>query len=94
MIGNNSCGPHAISAGRTVDNIVEMNVIDGRGRAFTAGTGLEPVPRLAEVAARHLAIIRTEFGRFSRQASAYALEHLPPRTDRTSRSSSSALKAL
>ena len=78
MIGNNSCGPHAISAGRTVDNIVEMNVIDGRGRAFTAGTGLEPVPRLAEVAARHLAIIRTEFGRFSRQASAYALEHLLP----------------
>ena len=78
MIGNNSCGPHAISAGRTVDNIVEMTVIDGTGRSFLAGPGLSQVPGLSEVAAQHLAVIRTEFGRFSRQASAYALEHLLP----------------
>jgi len=78
MIGNNSCGPHAISAGRTVDNIVEMTVIDGTGRSFLAGPGLAHVPGLSEVAAQHLAVIRTEFGRFSRQASAYALEHLLP----------------
>ncbi len=78
MIGNNSCGPHAISAGRTVDNIVEMTVIDGTGRSLLAGAGLGPVPGLAEVAGRHLGVIRTEFGRFSRQAAAYALEHLLP----------------
>lgn len=78
MIGNNSCGPHAISYGRTVDNTVEMDVIDGTGRAFTAGAGLDAVPGLADIAARHLAVIRTEFGRFSRQASAYAMEHLLP----------------
>lgn len=78
MIGNNSCGPHAISAGRTVDNIVEMTAIDGTGRAFHAGVGLDPMPELAGVAAQHLAVLRTEFGRFSRQASAYALEHLLP----------------
>ncbi|WP_413332120.1 FAD-binding and (Fe-S)-binding domain-containing protein [Brevibacterium sp. GP-SGM9] len=78
MIGNNSCGPHAISAGRTVDNIIEMTVIDGTGRRFLAGDGLDVVPGLADIAAQHLAVIRTEFGRFSRQASAYALEHLLP----------------
>lgn len=78
MIGNNSCGPHAISYGRTVDNTVQMDVIDGTGRAFTAGAGLDPVPGLSDIAANHLAVIRTEFGRFSRQASAYAMEHLLP----------------
>ncbi|WP_172172607.1 FAD-binding and (Fe-S)-binding domain-containing protein [Brevibacterium sp. CT2-23B] len=78
MIGNNSCGPHAISAGRTVDNIVEMTALDGTGRSFLAGAGLDPIPGLAEVAGRHLGVIRTEFGRFSRQASAYAMEHLLP----------------
>lgn len=78
MIGNNSCGPHAISAGRTVDNIIEMTVIDGAGRRILAGEGLDAVPGLADIAAKHLAVIRTEFGRFSRQASAYALEHLLP----------------
>jgi FAD/FMN-containing dehydrogenase len=78
MIGNNSCGPHAISYGRTVDNTVQMDVIDGTGRAFTAGAGLDAMPGLADIAARHLAVIRTEFGRFSRQASAYAMEHLLP----------------
>ena len=78
MIGNNSCGPHAISAGRTVNNTVEMTVIDGTGHNFHAGAGLDAVPGLAEVAAAHLAVIRTEFGRFSRQASAYALQHLLP----------------
>ncbi|WP_113904683.1 MULTISPECIES: FAD-binding and (Fe-S)-binding domain-containing protein [Brevibacterium] len=78
MIGNNSCGPHAISAGRTVDNTVEMDVVDGHGRRFIAGSSLDPVPGLAEIARSHLGEIRTEFGRFSRQASAYALEHLLP----------------
>ena len=76
MIGNNSCGPHAISYGRTVDVTVQMDVIDGMGRQFTAGQGLDPVPGLSQLAAKHLAVIRTEFGRFSRQASAYALQHL------------------
>lgn len=78
MIANNSCGPHAISYGRTVDNVTSIDVIDGRGRSFTAGTGLSPVPGLAEIGMSNLALIRTEFGRFSRQASAYALEHLLP----------------
>src|SRR5699024_10507541 len=40
MIGNNACGPHAVAYGRTADNIASLEVVDGRGRAFTAADGL------------------------------------------------------
>jgi len=46
MIGNNACGPRAVAYGRTADNVVELDVVDGTGRRFTAGTGLEVVPGL------------------------------------------------
>lgn len=79
MIGNNACGPHAVAYGRTADNVVDLDVVDGLGRRFTAGPrGLGAVPGLDELVAAHLALIRTEFGRFSRQVSGYSLEHLLP----------------
>ncbi len=78
MIGNNACGPHAVAFGRTADNVRALDVVDGLGRRFTAGTGLADVPGLDELVRRHLALIRREFGRFSRQVSGYSLEHLLP----------------
>ena len=81
MIGNNACGPHAIAFGRTADNVVELDVIDGTGRRFIAGRGdptFAAVPGLAELVRENLALLRTEFGRFSRQVSGYSLEHLLP----------------
>ncbi|WP_341830238.1 FAD-binding oxidoreductase [Trueperella pyogenes] len=39
MIGNNACGPHAVAWGRTADNVLALECIDGAGRAFTAGSG-------------------------------------------------------
>ncbi len=57
MIGNNACGPHAVAYGRTADNVVSLDVVDGRGRRFTAGAGpgaLDAVPGLAELVAAHL----------------------------------------
>jgi len=33
MIGNNSCGVHSIMAGRTVDNILELDILTLRRRA-------------------------------------------------------------
>ncbi|MCS5734531.1 FAD-binding protein [Herbiconiux sp. CPCC 203386] len=81
MIGNNACGPHAVAYGRTADNVVELEVVDGSGRRFSAGRGdpaFAAVPGLAELVRDNLAIIRTEFGRFSRQVSGYSLEHLLP----------------
>ena len=81
MIGNNACGPHAVAYGRTADNVVGLDVVDGRGRRFTAGRGdatFAAVPGLAELVRENLALIRTEFGRFGRQVSGYSLEHLLP----------------
>ncbi|QGH68397.1 FAD-binding and (Fe-S)-binding domain-containing protein [Pseudactinotalea sp. HY158] len=78
MIGNNACGPHAVAYGRTSDNVASLEVIDGRGRAYTAADGLAEVPGLERIGRANLATIRTEFGRFSRQVSGYSLEHLLP----------------
>jgi len=81
MIGNNACGPHAVAFGRTADNVLELDCVDGRGRRFTAGAGdrtFAAVPGLADLVADNLAVIRTEFGRFGRQVSGYSLEHLLP----------------
>ncbi|GAA2722240.1 lactate dehydrogenase [Cellulomonas aerilata] len=78
MIGNNACGPRAVAYGRTADNVLELDVVDGTGRRFTAGRGLEVVPGLDGLVRANLAVIRTELGRFGRQVSGYSLEHLLP----------------
>nr|WP_245859116.1 FAD-binding and (Fe-S)-binding domain-containing protein [Luteimicrobium subarcticum] len=81
MIGNNACGPHAVAYGRTADNVVSLDVVDGAGRRFLAGAGdtsFADVPGLADLVRRELGMIRTELGRFGRQVSGYSLEHLLP----------------
>jgi FAD/FMN-containing dehydrogenase/Fe-S oxidoreductase len=88
MIGNNACGPHAVAFGRTADNVLALNVVDGTGRQFTAGSdgrgstrsgnGVSSIPGLPELVSRCLGVFRTELGRFSRQVSGYSLEHLLP----------------
>ena len=82
MVANNACGPHATAWGRTSDNIISIDCVDGRGRRFTATTGrdsaLRDVPGLATLIDSHLAPIRTQLGRFKRQVSGYSLEHLTP----------------
>lgn len=78
MIGNNACGPHAVAWGKTGDQVRSLSVIDGTGRAFTAAQDLDAVPGLAQLVSENLATIRTEFGRFKRQVSGYALEQLLP----------------
>ena len=82
MVANNACGPHATAWGRTSDNIVSLDCVDGQGRRFTATTShdstLRDVPGLAPLIDSHLAPIRTQLGRFKRQVSGYSLEHLTP----------------
>ena len=78
MIGNNACGPRALGYGRTADNIVSLKVLLGTGEIVTLGEGGQPLPGVAEIAIGHLAMIRTQFGTFSRQTSGYSLEHLLP----------------
>ena len=82
MIGNNACGPRALGYGRTADNIVSVTVLTGAGDVVVLGEGGDPdaapLPRLRDLVAANLGVIRTRFGRFSRQNSGYALEHLLP----------------
>ncbi|WP_115728604.1 FAD-binding and (Fe-S)-binding domain-containing protein [Actinomyces culturomici] len=86
MVGNNACGPHATAWGRTADNIVALDCVDGTGRRFTAtrehAADIPEVPGLAALIDAHLGIIRTELGTFGRQVSGYSLEHLAPEKHR------------
>ncbi|MDO5726666.1 MAG: FAD-binding and (Fe-S)-binding domain-containing protein [Bowdeniella nasicola] len=85
MIGNNACGPHAVAWGKTAENVLRLECLDGRARSFTAAAGpdaLAAVPGLEAIVTTYLAHIRTELGRFSRQVSGYSLEHLLPERGR------------
>jgi FAD/FMN-containing dehydrogenase/Fe-S oxidoreductase len=85
-IGNNACGSRALRYGRTADNVVSLDVLTASGERLAArrcgrdglaaagGIGAE----LDALVAARLAMIRTEFGRFTRQVSGYSLEHLLP----------------
>lgn len=84
MIGNNACGSRALAYGRTSDNVLGLDVVTGTGerlqlgaeRALSAPAGV--LGGLRELVGGELATIRTELGRFGRQVSGYALEHLLP----------------
>jgi FAD/FMN-containing dehydrogenase/Fe-S oxidoreductase len=78
LIGNNSCGPHALHYGKTAENVISLDLIDGRLRKFTAEKGFDSIPGLQQLVSKNLAVLRTEFGKFGRQVSGYALEHLLP----------------
>ncbi len=82
MIGNNACGSRALRYGRTADNVTALDVVTGTGEFLRAGEtapdGSPVLAALRKTAAEHLAVIRTEFGRFGRQISGYSLEHLLP----------------
>jgi FAD/FMN-containing dehydrogenase/Fe-S oxidoreductase len=81
MIGNNACGSRALRYGRTSDNVVGLDILTGTGeRLLTTSPpdASETLTSLRKLAAQNLAPIRTEFGRFPRQGSGYALEHLLP----------------
>jgi FAD/FMN-containing dehydrogenase len=87
MIGNNACGSRALRYGRTSDNVLALDVLTAAGRRLRltgpAGSSGPPgaAPELAalrKVINSGLAPVRTELGRFGRQVSGYALEHLLP----------------
>jgi FAD/FMN-containing dehydrogenase/Fe-S oxidoreductase len=78
MIGNDACGPRALAYGRTSENVIDLDVIDGLGRRFTAARDLSVIAGLGELVSGNLATLRTEFGTFGRQVSGYSMEHLLP----------------
>ncbi|WP_435824928.1 FAD-binding and (Fe-S)-binding domain-containing protein [Nocardia rhamnosiphila] len=85
MIGNNACGSRALGYGRTSDNVRGLHVITAAGEHLRLGTLADhsaptsPVlEALRDTVSGSLATIRTEFGRFGRQVSGYALDPLLP----------------
>ncbi|MEV1293208.1 FAD-binding and (Fe-S)-binding domain-containing protein [Pseudonocardia sp. NPDC049635] len=88
MIGNNACGARSLGYGRTSDNVAGLELLtasgerigtayDAAGRPTVTG-GAELVTRLQDLMAGFLAVGRTEFDRFGRQVSGYAVQHLLP----------------
>ncbi|MGA5757882.1 FAD-binding and (Fe-S)-binding domain-containing protein [Nonomuraea bangladeshensis] len=77
MIGNNACGSRALGYGRTSDNVTGLQAVAGDGTLLDLPAQAGPAA-LRDLVAANLATIRTEFGRFGRQVSGYALEHLLP----------------
>ncbi|HSK24290.1 MAG TPA: FAD-binding and (Fe-S)-binding domain-containing protein [Egicoccus sp.] len=82
MIGNNACGSRALGYGRTVDNVVALDVVAGTGQRFVAGDAATSAGDLAAAArdlvGAHAEVVRAELGRFDRQVSGYGLHHLLP----------------
>ena len=88
MIGNNACGARSLSYGRTSDNLAGLTLLTAAGEVVrtgydsggrpTVGGGGALLEKLHAAVAAHLATARTEFGRFSRQVSGYAVQYLLP----------------
>jgi FAD/FMN-containing dehydrogenase/Fe-S oxidoreductase len=93
MIGNNSCGPHAVMAGRTADNVLELDVLTYQGEHLRVGaTSPEELAqiiraggargriyeRLAALRDRHAALIRRRYPQIPRRVSGYNLDELLP----------------
>jgi FAD/FMN-containing dehydrogenase/Fe-S oxidoreductase len=93
MIGNNSCGPHSVMAGKTVENIERLEVLTCDGARFWCGPTDEAELRrilslggrqaeiysaLQRIAAKYGELIRTRFPRIRRRVSGYNLDELLP----------------
>ncbi|HEX6266501.1 MAG TPA: FAD-linked oxidase C-terminal domain-containing protein [Burkholderiales bacterium] len=93
MIGNNSCGPHSVMAGKTVENISRLEVLTYDGERFWCGpTGEVEFQRIVSSGGRQAAIysgmrriaerygdlIRSRFPRIRRRVSGYNLDELLP----------------
>ncbi len=93
MIGNNSCGVHSVMAGRTSDNVAELEVLTYDGLRMTVGPTTEAeldrtvaaggrrgeiYRALRELRDRHAGEIRARFPDIPRRVSGYNLDELLP----------------
>lgn len=93
MVGNNSCGIHALMAGRTADNIHELEILTYDGCRMRVGKTseqeLEAIIReggrrgeiyagLKSLRDRYADLIRRRFPRIPRRVSGYNLDELLP----------------
>ena len=93
MIGNNSCGVHSVKAGRTEDNIEELDILTYDGVRMTVGktsdSELDSIIRkggrrgeiyakLKNIRDRYASEIRARFPQIPRRVSGYNLPELLP----------------
>jgi len=93
MIGNNSCGVHALMGGKTVDNVNELDIMLYDGTRMTVGptsdaelaATIASGGRKAEIYAglralrdKYAHLIRQKFPRIPRRVSGYNLDELLP----------------
>src|SRR5205823_839300 len=93
MLGNNSCGTHSLMAGKTSDNVVELDVLLYDGTRFTVGaTPDDELERIIAQGGRRGQIyaqlrdlrdrvadrVRAEFPDIPRRVSGYNLDQLLP----------------
>ena len=93
MIGNNSCGVHALMGGKTVDNIESLDILLYDGTRFTVGATTEEelaaiiagggrrgqiYAGLAKIRDTYSDLIRQRFPKIPRRVSGYNLDELLP----------------
>jgi FAD/FMN-containing dehydrogenase/Fe-S oxidoreductase len=93
MIGNNSCGVHSVMAGRTVDNVLELDILTYDGERMRVGptsdAELEQIvraggrrgeiySRLRALRDQYADLIRTRYPNIPRRVSGYSLDELLP----------------
>ncbi|MBS1839825.1 MAG: FAD-binding oxidoreductase [Acidobacteria bacterium] len=93
MIGNNSCGVHSQMAGKTVDNVLELEILLYDGTRMTAGPTTQAdleakiaaggriggiYARLSSLRAKYEKLIRERYVRIPRRVSGYNLDELLP----------------
>ena len=93
MIGNNSCGPRSMLAGKTVENVLELEVLTSDGARFWVGpTTDEELTEILKAGDRkaslyselvsirddYAALIREKYPTIKRRVSGYNLDQLLP----------------
>ena len=93
MIGNDSCGVHSVMAGRTVDNVEELDILTYDGLRMTVGetsdSDFEAIMRAGGARAeiygrmralrdRYADLVRARYPKIPRRVSGYNLDNLLP----------------
>ncbi|WP_397469287.1 FAD-binding and (Fe-S)-binding domain-containing protein [Pseudonocardia charpentierae] len=80
MIGNNACGSHSVAWGKTVDNVVGLDVLTYRGDRLSLGAGGDgAIPdALRALGERTADDVRVGFPDLTRRVSGYNLDQLLP----------------
>ena len=93
MIGNNSCGVHSVMAGKTIDNVEELEVLTYDGLRLRVGATSDAeyetivnqggrrgdmYRRMRDLRDRYADLIRRRFPDIPRRVSGYALDQLLP----------------